>query len=396
MTFVRCAALGLVFATALSLSGCGGPSNQPSSSTGPSTESVPVQCGGKKKLLASGSTAQKNAIEQFVYAYIHACRGYTLSYSANGSGSGMQDFLDSQTDMAGSDSPMDPSKGEPESAAKRCGSPAWELPTVFGPIAVTYNISGVNSLILDGPTIAKIFNGTITRWDDPAIKALNGSTNLAPIDIHVIFRGDESGTTDNFQKYLDAASGGTWGKGTGQAFNGGVGEGASGNDGTSVALQRTDGSITYNEWSYVVGHQLRMAEIVTTAGPSPVPITADTVGKTIAGAKFRGQGNDLVVDTSSFYNPAQSGSYPIVLVTYEIVCSRYPDSATGAAIKAFLQATIGDGQKGWTSMATFRYRARLDRNWLQRWTISLDKTTARAIWLVNVRGASVSWCERVR
>ncbi len=167
-----------------------------------------------------------------------------------------------------------------------------------------------------------------------------------PIEIPVIFRGDESGTTDNFQKYLDAAAGGTWGKGTGQAFNGGVGEGASGNDGTSVALQRTDGSITYNEWSYAVGHQLRMAEIVTSAGPSPVTITADTVGKTIAGAKFRGQGNDLVVDTSSFYKPAQTGSYPIVLVTYEIVCSRYPDSATGAAIKAFLQATIGDGQKG--------------------------------------------------
>jgi phosphate transport system substrate-binding protein len=79
-----------------------------------------------------------------------------------------------------------------------------------------------------------------------------------------------------------------------------------------------------------------MAEIVTSAGPSPVTITADTVGKTIAGAKFRGQGNDLVVDTSSFYNPAQSGSYPIVLVTYEIVCSKGLPGDKTALVKAFL------------------------------------------------------------
>lgn len=91
---------------------------------------------------------------------------------------------------------------------------------VFGPIAVTYNINGVNALSLDGPTIAKIFNGAITKWDDPAIKALNQSTNLPPTPIHVVFRGDQSGTTDNFQRYLDAASNGAWGKGAGQAFNG--------------------------------------------------------------------------------------------------------------------------------------------------------------------------------
>jgi phosphate transport system substrate-binding protein len=77
-----------------------------------------------------------------------------------------------------------------------------------------------------------------------------------------------------------------------------------------------------------------------------VTITTDSVGKTIAGAKFAGQGNDLVVDTSSFYKPSQAGAYPIVLATYEIVCSKYPDSATGVAVKAFMQATIGAGQDG--------------------------------------------------
>jgi len=339
-------ALSLLMAGALVLSACGGNTKPTASSTGSSTPAVPVACGGKKKLQASGSTAQKNAIELFVYAYIHACPGYTLDYNANGSGAGMKEFLGNQTDLAGSDSPMDASKGEPTQAAQRCGSPAWDLPVVFGPIAITYNINGVTSLILDGPTAARIFNGAITRWDDPAIKALNSGTNLPPTPIHVVFRSDQSGTTDNFQKYLDAASNGAWGKGAGKTFNGGVGEGASGNDGTSAALKRTDGSITYNEWSYAVGLQLPFASVVTSAGPDAVTISPDSVGKTIAGATFKGQGNDLVVDTSSFYKPTQSGAYPIVLVTYEIVCSKYPDTSTGTAVKAFMQATIGDGQTG--------------------------------------------------
>ncbi|KZS62376.1 phosphate ABC transporter substrate-binding protein PstS [Mycobacterium ostraviense] len=340
------AALSLLLVSSLVLAACGGHSGNTSSSTGSSTPSVPVNCGGKKKLLAAGSTAQKNAIEQFVYAYIHACPGHTLDYNANGSGAGMKLFLGNQTDLAGSDSPMDPAKGEPDKAAARCGSEAWDLPVVFGPIAVTYNINGVSTLKLDGPTLAKIFNGAISKWDDPAITALNSGTSLPSTPIHVVFRSDQSGTTDNFQRYLDAASNGAWGKGVGQTFDGGVGEGAAGNDGTSQALKRTDGSITYNEWSYAVGHQLNMAQIITSAGPEPVTITAETVGKTIAGATFKGQGNDLVVDTSSFYRPTKAGAYPIVLVTYEIVCSKYPDAPTGAAVKAFMQATIGDGQIG--------------------------------------------------
>ncbi len=113
-------------------------------------------------------------------------------------------------------------------------------------------------------------------------------------------------------------------------------------------MKRTDGSITYNEWSFAVGHQLNMAQIITSAGPEAVSISAETVGKTIAGATFKDgtDPNDLIVDTSSFYRPTQAGAYPIVLVTYEIVCSKYPDTPTGQAVKAFMQATIGDGQIG--------------------------------------------------
>lgn len=336
------AGLSLLAAGVLVFAACSGGSLSSDSGAG----SASGQCGGKKKLLAAGSTAQAHAIEQFVYAYIRACPEYTLDYRANGSGTGVARFTSNQTDLAGSDSPLDPSNGEPQRAAARCGSPAWHLPTVFGPIAITYNISGVNELNLDGPTAAKIFNGTITSWDDPAITALNTGVKLRAEPIHVVFRGDESGTTDNFQKYLETASDGAWRQGTGKTFNGGVGTGAAGNDGTSSLLRTTAGTITYNEWSYAVGRQLNMAQIITSAGLKPVPITVDAVEKTIAGATVSGQGNDLVVDTSSFYKPTQAGSYPIVLVTYEIVCSKYPDAVTGPAVRAFMQAAIGPGQEG--------------------------------------------------
>lgn len=343
MRFARSGfALSMVAAAAFALAGCGGDN----SSSGSNTKSAPVDCGGKKVLKDSGSTAQQNAIEQFVYAYVRACPGYTLDYDANGSGAGVTEFLNNQTDLAGSDVPLDPSTGQNDRAAQRCGSPAWDLPTVFGPIAVTYHLSGVSGLKLDGPTVAKIFNGTITKWDDPALKAINAGLGLPSKPITVIFRSDKSGTTANFQKYLDGASDGAWGKGASEVFNGGVGQGASGNNGTSALLQNTEGSITYNEWSFAVGKQLNMASIITSAGPDAVPITKDSVEKTIAGATFKGQGNDLVLDTSSFYKPTQSGAYPIVLATYEIVCSKYPDAATGKAVKAFMQAAIGPGQEG--------------------------------------------------
>jgi phosphate transport system substrate-binding protein len=345
------AALSLLAAGALVLSACGSNNNAPSGAPGASSatsgaSSAQVSCGGKKTLKASGSTAQANAMTRFVNAYEQACSGYTLNYTANGSGAGVNEFVGNQTDLGGTDSPLNKDKGEYDKADQRCGSQAWNLPVVFGPIAVTYNLKGVDTLVLDGPTLAKIFNGTITSWDDPAIKALNGGATLPSTPIHVVFRSDESGTTDNFQHYLDVASDGAWGKGTGKSFNGGVGEGAKGNDGTSAAIKNTDGSITYNEWSFAQAQKLNMANVVTSAGPDPVAISADTVGKTIAAATVKGQGNDLVLDTSSFYKPAQPGSYPIVLATYEVVCSKYPEADTGKAVKAFLQSTIGAGQNG--------------------------------------------------
>jgi phosphate transport system substrate-binding protein len=347
------AVLTVLTSGALMLSACGSNNNNNAPSQGGATSgtagstsssAAKVNCGGKQTLKASGSTAQANAMARFVNAFEQACSGQTLNYTANGSGAGINEFIGNQTDFGGSDVALKPD--EHTKAQQRCGSPAWDLPVVFGPIAVTYNVTGVTTLNLDGPTAAKIFNGTIKTWNDPAIAALNAGTALPALPIHVVFRSDQSGTTDNFQQYLDGASDGAWGKGAGKSFNGGVGEGAKGNDGTSAAIKNTPGSITYNEWSFAQAQKLNMARIVTSAGPAPVAISADSVGKTIAAAKIKGEGNDLVLDTVSFYKPTQAGAYPIVLATYEVVCSKYPDSQVGTAVKAFLQATIGPGQNG--------------------------------------------------
>jgi len=347
------AAVSILAAGALLLSACGSDENKTSSgatTSGGGTagdSAAKVNCSGQKALKASGSSAQANAITRFVTAYESACPGFTLNYTSSGSGAGVSEFVGGQTDFGGTDSPLNAEKGEVDKAKARCGgADAWNLPTVFGPIAVTYNLPGVDSVALDGPTLAKIFNGAVTTWNAPEITALNSGKTLPGDKINVVFRSDESGTTDNFQKYLDAASDGAWGKGSGKTFNGGIGEGAKGNEGTSAAIKSTAGSITYNEWSYATKQGLQIADVITSAGPDPVKLTAESAGKSIDAVQIKGQGNDLVLDTSSFYKPTAAGAYPIILGTYNVVCSKYPQSDVAPAVKAFLTVATTDGQKG--------------------------------------------------
>jgi phosphate transport system substrate-binding protein len=332
------AALSILTVGAVILSACG----HNNATGGSGTLSVKVSCGGNSTLKASGSTAQQNAMTRFVKAFEQSCPGQSVNYTPNGSGAGISEFVGDQTDFGGSDSPLN--TGEEAQANTRCGSPAWNLPMVFGPIAVAYNVQGLTSLNLNGPVTAQIFNGQITMWNDAAIQLLNLGIKLPNEPIRVVFRSDESGTTDNFQKYLDTASAGTWGFPAGKTFNGGVGEGARGNDGAAAAVKSTEGAITYIEWSFAQAQHLDTANIITTAGPEPVAISQESVGKTISSAWFMRKGNDLALDTISFYRPNQPGSYPIVLATYEIVCSKYQDPQVGAAVRAFLQSSIGPGQ----------------------------------------------------
>jgi phosphate transport system substrate-binding protein len=328
----------LLCVSAAILSACG----HNNTNDGSGTSTVKVDCGGEPTLKASGSTAQENAMSRFVKAFEQNCPGQSVNYTANGSGAGVSEFIGGHTDFAGSDSPLN--MGEYAKANQQCGSPAWNLPMVFGPIAVAFHVNGLTSLNLNGPVTAQIFNGQITMWNDAAIGLLNLGVKLPAEPIRVVFRSDDSGTTDNFQKYLDTASAGTWGFPAGKKFTGGVGEGVRGNDGAAAAVKNTEGAITYIEWSFAQAQQLNTAKIITTAGPEPVAISPESVGKTISSAWFMRKGNDLALDTISFYRPNQPGSYPIVLATYEIVCSKYRDSQVAKAVKAFLQSTIGAGQ----------------------------------------------------
>ena len=329
-------AAGLLVAGSLALSACTQLDTPPKYAKG-----VKVDCGGKQDLTGSGSTAQANAMNHFITGYEETCSGKQLTYTASGSGAGVADFVAAKTDFGGSDSPL---SGDEHTASKqRCGgADAWDLPVVFGPIGITFNVKTTDVLTLDAPTLAKIFSGAITRWDDPAITALNKS--MPAEDIHVVYRSDASGTSDNFQQYLQAASGGTWTKGTGKTFNGGVGTSAQGNEGTSEAVKKTEGAISYNEWSYAMKQHLDVAGIQTAGGV--VHIGNDWVGKTISDVTIKGQGDDLVLDLSKVYATTTPGAYPILLASYEIVCSKYPDADVGKAVKAFMQSTITEGQEG--------------------------------------------------
>jgi len=192
------AAVSILAAGALLLSACGSDENKTSTGattagTGTAGDSASaVNCSGKKALKASGSSAQANAITRFVTAYESACPGFTLNYTSSGSGAGVSEFIGGQTDFGGTDSPLNAEKGEADKAKARCGgADAWNLPTVFGPIAVTYNLPGVDSVALDGPTLAKIFNGAVTTWNAPEITALNSGKTLPGDKINVVFRSDE-------------------------------------------------------------------------------------------------------------------------------------------------------------------------------------------------------------
>ena len=285
-------------------------------------------------------------MDRFIAAYEKACPGHSVSYTASGSGAGISDFLAGRTDFGGTDSPLDPADADWLTAKSRCGgAEPWNLPLVFGPIAITYNVFGVDSLILDAPALAKIFTGRVTSWDAPEIAALNPDLPLPRQPIVVLFRGDESGTTDNFQRYLQAAAGETWGLGAGKIFRGRVGHAKQGNEATAAAIPRTPGAVTYTEWFFAQRQQLPVARIIASAGPQPVPLTVDTAMAAVDGVRTLGHGADLTLDTAALYRPTRSGAYPIMLATYELVCSKYRDRATAESVRDFLAAAIAGGQR---------------------------------------------------
>ena len=337
---------GAALVGTLALTACGSNNNTtaaPAGASGATTNAADCATG---TLNAEGSSAQKNAIEQAISDFQATCTGATINYNPTGSGAGIKQFIAGQVDFAGSDSALsDKAKAgstsiEQVDADKTCGSPAWNLPMVTGPIAVAYNVKGVDKLILTPAVTAKIFNGVITTWNDPAITALNPGVTLPAEPIKVFFRSDESGTTDNFTKYLHAAAPAEWPAEHAKKWTG-KGEGKEKSAGVSNAVKATEGGITYPEWSYAKDNKLGIAQIDN--GGGPVPLTGESVGKAVAAATIAGTGNDLKLNLD--YTTKVAGAYPILLVTYEIVCSKDKDAAKAKLVKAFLTSFAANGEQ---------------------------------------------------
>jgi phosphate transport system substrate-binding protein len=346
---LRALTVGAVAITgALVLTACGSDNNSDSSSS-PSTSagsssSAGTNAGGisceKGQLLASGSSAQQNAIEAWVKDYQQACSGATVNYKASSSGEGIVDFNQGTDAFAGSDSPLKPE--EVTASKKVCtNGQGISIPMVGGPIAVGYNLSGVSNLVLDAPTLAKIFNSKITTWNDEAIKKLNPGVTLPSSKIQTVHRQDESGTTDNLTKYLKGAAPADWPYEHAKAWMGKGGQAAAKSAGVAALVKQTEGAIGYFELSYATASSIPTVKINTGAS-APVEATSQNASAGIAAAKIVGTGSDLSLDLGAAYTTKTDNAYPIVLVTYEIACDKGNKAGTLPLTKSFLTYIASD------------------------------------------------------
>ncbi|MEV8596604.1 phosphate ABC transporter substrate-binding protein PstS [Streptomyces sp. NPDC052012] len=340
----RALALGaLAVSGALALTACGSDDtgNGGSGDASATAQAGNIDCGDAKgQLQASGSSAQKNAIDAWVKQYTAACKNVQINYRPDGSGAGITAFTQGQTAFAGSDSALKPD--EVEASKKVCsGGQGIDLPMVGGPIAVGFNVPGVDTLTLDAATLAQIFDSKITNWNDEAIKKLNPEAKLPDLKIQAFHRSDESGTTDNFTKYLKAAAPKDWKYEPGKAWEAKGGQSAQGSSGVAQQVKQTSGAISYFELSYAKDG-IKTVDVKTEAA-EPVKASVENATAAIGAAKVVGTGKDLALELD--YTPSAEGAYPIVLVTYEIVCDKGNKAETLPATKSFLNYIASeDGQ----------------------------------------------------
>jgi phosphate transport system substrate-binding protein len=334
----------LAVSGALALTACGSDDNggKASGNSSASANAGSIKCDGAKgQLLADGSSAQKNAIDAWVKQFTAACSGVQINYKGGGSGAGVTAFTQGTVAFAGSDSALKPE--EVTASKKVCsGGQGIDLPMVGGPIAVGYNVPGVSNLVLDAPTLAKIFDSKITNWNDSAIAKLNPDAKLPDLKIQAFHRSDESGTTDNFTKYLIATTPDNWKYSGGKAWQAKGGQSAPQSSGVAQQVKQTSGAISYMELSYAKDGINTVS--IDTGASAPVAPSTDSATKAIADAKVVGTGSDLALQMN--YKTTADGAYPITLVTYEIACDKGNKSDTLATTKAFLTYIASeDGQK---------------------------------------------------
>jgi len=297
-------------------------------------------------LKGAGSTFQKNIVAQWIKDFGASCSGATIDYQGVGSGAGIKQFGAKTVDFAGSDSVMKPD--EQAAADKRCGGPAVHLPITAGGIAIAYKLDAVKDLQLSPKTIAGIFQGTVKKWDDPAVKADNPSASLPSTAITAVHRSDSSGTTSVFSKFLTATAGADWKLGEGKELTWPASvQGAAKSDGVTQAVSGSEGAITYVEASFAASSGLGVAKVKNGAGEYAA-LTADSVSKALEGASVPDSGSDLQVKYD-FANTT-AGAYPITAISYEIVCSKGNDPAKLALLKAFLTYDATTGQQAATGL----------------------------------------------
>jgi phosphate transport system substrate-binding protein len=282
-------------------------------------------------LAGSGATLPQSYYEAVIAEFQSVQLGVTLSYAAGGSRRGQTDLQAGLVQWAGSDLPIALADEIPS-------EDILVFPTVAAPITIPYNLPAVERLRLSADTIAAIFAGTVTKWDDEAIATENPSADLPGTTITVVHRAEASGTTANLTRYLTAAAPDTWTLGSGDlvAWPGGQ-RSVSGSSGVTRAVKSTVGAIGYVDLSDARVAGLALASIQNAAGNFVAP-NLSRASDALEGVTLNA---DLTYDPT---NASGARSYPITAPTYILVSATQPDPATGDALRGLLDYIYGPGQ----------------------------------------------------
>ena len=339
------AALALCGALTFTVAACGSSDSSSSTSSGGSSASTDSgsSSGGSLSgsIAGAGSSAQAAAQQAWTAGFQQSNPDATVSYDPVGSGGGREQFVAGGTDFGGSDAALE--GDELAGAAKRCGGEdkLIEVPVYVSPIAVVYNLSGVDKLQLSPDTLAKIFKGEITSWDDAAIKSDNPDADLPSTRITVVHRSDESGTTENFTDYLSQVAPSIWSYDVSGDWPIKGGEAADGTSGVIAAVKNGDGAIGYADESQA--GDLGKADVGV--GSEFVGPSAEAAAKIFADSKRVEEGGANVFAYQLNRKTQSSGTYPIVLVSYEMACTDYSDANKAALVHGYLNYMISaDGQ----------------------------------------------------
>ncbi|GAA1859648.1 phosphate ABC transporter substrate-binding protein PstS [Myceligenerans crystallogenes] len=279
----------------------------------------------------AGSTAQEKAMAAWIDGYTERTPGVRISYEAIGSGDGREKFLAGDVAFGASDSALD--TDELASSVDICGGGnGIDLPVYISPISVAFNLEGIETLNLRADVIARIFGGAITTWNAPEIAADNPDVKLPDLPIVPVHRLDDSGTTENFTDYLSKVASADWPHEPDGVWPLEGGRAEDGTSGVTDFVKANVGAVTYADASATKGlgsAAIRVGDEFVSYTPEAAASTVD-VSQVIEG---RTQ-HDLAYDIDR--RTTESFAYPLVLVSYVIVCSRYTDKPTGRFVKEFL------------------------------------------------------------